>query len=1595
MAATVGGLWTSPIVDRIAVTGNQLTIAPVFPDTPDEIPITGRLDLEFEGSGPIGNLSGRGRLVAADVSWADYRVGGVDATLEVADGTVRARAEAPELAAVADLSLDLAADRHLDATLHITDGDLARLTAEAVPLTGRTSLDVRVSHTFDERRATVVDVLVERLSGALAGVPVRLVRPGELHYRATEVVADRLEFMIGTTQASLSGRLTPGTDDTLAARVSGRAEDLAPLLTAVPGTESWASDFAIGGFLELDLTVAGDPDALQLSGDMQLNGGQFKIGDHPPVDQLALQAAYRDGILRLDTLTGTWQGTSFAATGSLPTGLIADRLPTLIAPPAPAPGPAVLRAEIEAITPAVLVGYLDTSTLAELEGDLSAVVDVETRDARLDAVRGSVTVQRGAITVAGVPLEQRRETRFEIADGQVHVGAFDWGNDDDYLTLGGLIDLGDQEADLTVTAELDLRAASAFMATAATEGQGLLIANIQGPLTDPTINGTVELAGVGLRMVEPRLIVSGLNGALFLTRDVVQLHELIGEANGGALEIQGELRLEGLQPEGEVTLVGRGVAMEVPEGLRTEVDTDLILSVSAGELALGGTVMVQRGAYREPLTLTGGLLAALQQQEEVEVVGIEDATALDAIGLDIRIVTTQDIIIDNNYADATVGFDLRVIGTVGAPAVTGRSALGEGGELRLGNRVYEVDAGTIDFVDPTGIEPQLDVTARTRVSGRDITVIVTGGPNTLTTSFQSDPPESESDIVSLLMTGLTLDEIGVAPGVAATDQVLGLVSGEILGTAGRSVGLDTLRFEQEVGPGQVRLDSSLVASETDPGTRLTVGKNLSDQVQLVVSQNLRETGLLTWIVEYLPRRNIELRLVVDDENDPSLAFRHALSLGSPPRRLQAAPAREEAQVGAVRFIGELGLPQTELQSRLRVKAGDRFDFYRWQRDRDELERFYADRDYLEARVRPRRIEEVDGTVTLAYQIVRGPRSVLTIEGYDLPGGVIEQMRDTWNRFVFDGFLLDELRTLAREHLGSDGLLQAVVDAEVLDRPGDDQKEIVLRIEAGPRTTDHRIMLQGNERLTSEELQLFLTRQGIDETAWADPEPITRSLVALYQAEGMLDAQVAVGQPEFGVNTATLPVRITEGPTFHMSEVTIEGVEAFSATAVQSLVRPEARDVYSGVEISDARVRVDQTYRQAGFNEARVTARSAVDRDSETVSVVLDVNEGPRQIVEEVEIVGRDRSNEKLVSSALQVSPGQPVDLGAWNRARKRLYDTGAFRNVDIAAEPMDQSAADVKPGEQPVRARVLLEEWPAYRLRYGLQLKNEESPLAEQVTREVNVGLVGDLTRQNFVGRAITLGTAFRWDTNDRVLRGFVRTPSFLGLPITSNVFVAQQHEVIGEISGISELQDLTRLTLEQRFQPRSNFTVAYSYNFDRSHDFTETPRAWCPDSARHQDRRRQTGRHDSHRHTRRPVRRHAGLVPFIDRGVRPGGAWVRPAVSEVHGSAVSLLGSRKRLGAGICRASRSGGRPGRARLVRGAVRDGRREHRSGLQPGQPGTRHRLSPLRSGRRSTADLGRTTGRRRSPGAEPGATIPAVSFRPWSRVPRRRQYLPDDR
>ena len=67
-------------------------------------------------------------------------------------------------------------------------------------------------------------------------------------------------------------------------------------------------------------------------------------------------------------------------------------------------------------------------------------------------------------------------------------------------------------------------------------------------------------------------------------------------------------------------------------------------------------------------------------------------------------------------------------------------------------------------------------------------------------------------------------------------------------------------------------------------------------------------------------------------------------------------------------------------------------------------------------------------------------------------------------------------------------------------------------------------------------------------------------------------------------------------------------------------------------------------------------------------------------------------------------PGAPVDYAQWAQARKRVFDTNVFRQVEVTPEEVPGAAG----GPEQVNARVTVTEWPTWRLRYGLQLNDRD-----------------------------------------------------------------------------------------------------------------------------------------------------------------------------------------------------------------------------------------------------------------------------------------------
>jgi outer membrane protein assembly factor BamA/autotransporter translocation and assembly factor TamB len=1400
-----------------------------------------RLNGNVDGAGSFANLGGRGRFSLTDTHYLDADLGQIEADVTASGRRVSADIRAPDLAAtaVAEVDVDPAGQLSAHGQWEPRDfTDMSRLGwSPPVPLSVTASMAVDVAGTRGSLNDLRVTVAVDRLSAEVNNQAVTLTRPGGFDYDGRTVRVRDIELTTGTSTLRIAGALGEPAPAALRATLQGSLADFSFLRRLTPAMRDEEHEVPpASGTVDLRVDATGRLSRPTLAAALRVGEGRFPLNTQAAVTDAALAARYDAGVLLIDDLRAAFQGSTLTGTGSVPVRPMLEQFaPDWQEWAPPTEGPGQVRLELSSVTSMVAAPFLDASTLEQLEGRVDASIELQADRPSIDRLQGTVTMSRAEIALSGVPFDQQRPTRLVVRNGRVDIADWEWGQGDNLVRLSGGVALADTQAiDVTARTVLDLRLLNAFTGAARTSGRADAEIRFGGAIGTPSVDGYVTFSTGELRMSDPRVIVTDLAGTVTLARDTLTFEQLWAAVNGGETEIAGTIHHRWFKPiDGQISLRTREAAFEL-SGLRAEANADLAVEIEPRGPALTGAVTFVRSAYREPLSLTGGLLQALRSSSSFTE---PDArSALDRFRLDVRVTTEDDLFVDNNYAQLTARADLRLIGTMARPSLTGRVTLAEGGLVFFGGTRYRLaNQGSIDFINPARIEPDLDLQAVTRVAGKEITLALKGTPTNFQTSLSSDDPDlSQSDLVSLLVTGRTATDVasgGLAPG---SEEVLGLLSGELFGTAGRAVGLDVVRLER--GAADLRFDAGLVATETDPGARLTFGKNIGPKTQVVFSQSLRQSGGLTWIVSYSPGSRVELRAVSLDNGDRIYDFRHQLVFGATAPTSARTPAPAPPVVTAVRIMGA-GPDEQLLRSRLKLDAGDRFSFFTWQDDRERLEDFYHEHDRLEARVNARRmaiaaVGDEPAGVELIYEVRPGPLTTMIVEGISMPRSVLDAMKLAWTGSVVDEFLKDEVATVARGELVDRGFVQASIVA-VIERPSADEKRLRLMVSPGSRAGRRTIAFRGNRQITADRLRAAIAQRGLERSVWLEPDRVRAALTTFYRQQGYLNASVRIGDISLAGDQAVRPVDVDEGEPFHIQEVRVLGVHAFPADEVMQTSTLSSGTMFSQEAIETARRALDEHYRMRGFNSVAVTLRTEALEGRPDVNVTIEVEEGPQQRLREIVTAGRVRTSSTLVARALKLDVGEPVNLAEWYRARRRLFETGAFRSVDIEPEPIAATpgaspTGTAVPPEQPIRAKVTLEEWPAARLRYGLEVDDQRTASssttepASESGRSFGAGVAGDLGFRNLFGHAASAGLSARYTRDFRAGRAYTTSPSFFGLPITSNVFVTRSREEVGNADGSTThfVTDKTGLTLEQRIHPAEMVEIAYSYAFERNHTF-------------------------------------------------------------------------------------------------------------------------------------------------------------------------------
>lgn len=1389
--------------------------------TGSQIPtVTGRAAADVEFAGGISALTLTGSISADELTVATSSPFTLRSHFETAPAGTRIteltlRGPGAELALSGSIG---PGGRNVDLVAELLVNDPAQASGQAWLASVR-QIHASAALRHDRDAGTLL-IDLQQLRVELPQRTLRTTRPARVVWNADGLAVEGLHLAAGKTTLEVEGSLPAGPGrGAIVTRVTGNLGDLDNLVNLAwrraTGSEQPAPN--VTGEFDVQLTIDGNLDSFAASGSAELRSARITSSEFGSVENIDVTMRVTASELRVESLSATWRGAAIRGSGTVPLAYLPG-ISAYVRPAADAA--AIAKLELRSLSTTMLADFLPESMATDIGGEADVTIELEAARPELAALAGEIRLDTLRFWRGDLEVSQRRPTRLELHGTRLTFADLEWASSSDggpSVRVSGSIDISptrpyESVLDLHAAATADLSWFNGFVTAAALGGHVHLDVDVGGSPAAPKMSGQVNLENVSMAVREPRLRVSGLTGTLRLDGTRVDTEGIAGLANGGDVMLFVNLDMATpLSPTGTVGISGRGVALQAAE-VRADTDVSLTLSTRGEEGAtLFGAITVLAGGYRSNQSLSAAMLGgtgAVRPDESER----ETSTFLERLSYDIRIESVEDLVVDTRDADLSLALDLQIVGAGTRPGVLGQVRLNEGGEVRLGGNTLIIDRGSVDFANANRIAPTLDITATSRVRQYDVSVRLSGDAFSPTLEARASDGLSQADALSLLAVGRTLEETGGAGAEILAEQAFNMVAGRMGGLGIAS----SVRFEQAQSADNSRslAEPDLFPQTTDLAARLSFKRSFGESFDLIYSQGLTNTTDQSWIGVWRLPWSLQLQGGTFDDDARSVELLHSIKFGRAPNDRHARGRGVDTRVDEIRIGGNPDRPESELLGVLALSAGDRFDFIKWRRDVERLERLYLEDGYYEIKVRGRRSpigqlnpdSGVASRVALVYEIIPGPRTVLTVEGYSFKNKEVAQsMQRLWQHAVADDFLLQDLAREARRAMVEQGHVTATANAAFyLDT--ELERRIRVDVRPGPRFGKVEIEIEGADTLGADSVRQHLASAGLERGTWWDPDATLRAVRALHRQAGFPETDVEIAEARFEAGRATARIIVREGTARLLRNMTFTGNAAISDKELRSAVAVNDGDRLTPAAIDEAATAVESSYLQRGYNNVAVTMRR--EPSDGGMVLALQIQEGPRRILREIEIVGRHRTRLSVLERAIKLRPGDAAVLSELQSIRRRLMDTGALRSASLQVVNLGGEGES----EAPAKLIVTVVEKAMFDVSYGVQVLSDT--LNDR--RRTRPGVSAIVAHDNFLGVGARVSVLGRYRKDEPFGRAALGFPSLLGLPIETTFVAQKAREEIGAEGAFTIRREETRFLGEQRVT-FGHLTVGYSYSWERN----------------------------------------------------------------------------------------------------------------------------------------------------------------------------------
>ena len=151
----------------------------------------------------------------------------------------------------------------------------------------------------------------------------------------------------------------------------------------------------------------------------------------------------------------------------------------------------------------------------------------------------------------------------------------------------------------------------------------------------------------------------------------------------------------------------------------------------------------------------------------------------------------------------------------------------------------------------------------------------------------------------------------------------------------------------------------------------------------------------------------------------------------------------------------------------------------------------------------------------------------------------------------------------------------------------------------------------------------------------------------------------------------ITIRIVEGEPYDIGKIDFGGdlLPDVTKAQMQSLMRSRSGARFNRTQLSQDILAVSDVYYDRGYAYANINPVTGVNADSKLVDLTFEVQKGPQVTVERIDVVGNNKTRDKVIRRELRVYEGELYSGTGVRRSRERVTALGFFETVEITQRP--------------------------------------------------------------------------------------------------------------------------------------------------------------------------------------------------------------------------------------------------------------------------------------------------------------------------------------